>query len=75
MTNYWFWNWKGGRDAVLNQNDNAIKETLCLDLILICMDNFIDLKLSTSTFKNDFETLINYPHLSIKIICIVTKVA
>ena len=31
MTNYWLWNWKGGRDAVLNQNENAIKETLCLD--------------------------------------------
>ncbi|CBI39271.3 unnamed protein product, partial [Vitis vinifera] len=31
MTNYWLWNWKGGRDAVLNQNDNAIKETFCLD--------------------------------------------
>ena len=39
------------------------------------IDIFIYLKLFKNTFKNDFDTLINYPPLSIKIIYIVIKVA
>ena len=31
------------------------------------MNNFIYLKLLTCSFKNDFDPLINYSHLSIKI--------